>query len=123
MTNLASSALDTACNWLGIGSPSKVFRDQVGRQIDAGIALGIDKSANEVTDSIAALAGDSVDAFHVGSFGLGSPVVGMGAAAAGGITIPINVYASDGMDVVQLANKVSDVLALQLKQAQAVWSM
>lgn len=125
MTSLASSALGAACDWLGIGSPSKVFRDQVGKQIDAGIALGIDKSANEVTDSIEALAGDSVDAFQVGSFGLGSPVAGygMGAVAAGGITIPINVYASDGMDVVQLANKVSDVLALQLKQTQAAWGL
>ena len=123
MTSLAGSALDAACNWLGIGSPSKVFRDQVGKQIDAGIALGIDKSASEVTDSIAALAGDSVDAFEMGSFGIGSPVAGMGAYAAGGITIPINVYASDGMDVVQLANKVSDVLALQLKQSQAAWGL
>ena len=123
MTSLASSALDAACSWLGIGSPSKVFRDQVGKQIDAGIALGIDGSASEVTNSIEALASDSVNAFDVGTFGIDSRSMGAVAAPAGGVTIPINVYASDGMDVVQLANKVSDVLALQLKQAQAVWSM
>lgn len=42
-------------------------------------------------------------------------------AMAAGETV-INVYASDGMDVVQLANKVSEVLALQTRQAQSAWS-
>jgi len=123
MTYLASSALDTAKSWLGIGSPSKVFRDQVGQWIPAGIAEGIDDTSSDVTGAVAALAEDSVNAFNVGTFGIDANGMGGGAIAAGGVNIPINVYASDGMDVVQLANKISDVLALQLRQTQAVWSM
>ena len=39
-----------------------------------------------------------------------------------GAQITINVYPSNGMDVVQLANKVSDVLALQMRQTRSAWS-
>jgi len=43
--NAASSALSAAKRWLGIKSPSKVFRDQVGAFIPPGMAEGI--KANE----------------------------------------------------------------------------
>lgn len=46
LRNLASNALNAAKNALGIKSPSKKFRDEVGRWIPKGIAVGIDKNAN-----------------------------------------------------------------------------
>lgn len=39
--SVAQKALDGAKKWLGINSPSKVFRDQVGKGISEGIAYGI----------------------------------------------------------------------------------
>lgn len=48
----ARNALNWVKNKLGIGSPSKVFRDEVGRWIPAGMAVGIDR--NEGTVSTAA---------------------------------------------------------------------
>lgn len=57
----ASSALDAAKNFLGINSPSKVMRDQVGRFIPAGIAEGITRNLaplrsamQQATDMVAA---------------------------------------------------------------------
>lgn len=41
-----------------IASPSKLFRDEVGYWIGAGIAVGIDKSANLAVDSIASMYDD-----------------------------------------------------------------
>lgn len=43
--NAAASALASAKARMGIHSPSSVFRDQVGKQITAGMALGISKNA------------------------------------------------------------------------------
>ena len=40
----------------GIGSPSKLFRDEVGRWIPAGIALGIEENAGMVSDAMDDLA-------------------------------------------------------------------
>lgn len=47
----AQSALNAAKNLLGIESPSKVFRDQVGKMIPAGLSIGIDEGAIDAIDS------------------------------------------------------------------------
>ncbi len=44
----AKSALDAAKNFLGIHSPSRKFRDEVGVQITEGMAQGIKKGTNKV---------------------------------------------------------------------------
>ena len=44
--NLARSALDSALNFLHINSPSRVFRDQVGKSIPEGMAAGIRQYSN-----------------------------------------------------------------------------
>lgn len=46
--NLASSAISRAKSALGIASPSRVFRDQVGLMIARGMALGISKGEKDV---------------------------------------------------------------------------
>lgn len=47
---MVSSAVDKAKSLLGIHSPSRVFRDQVGLMISRGMALGISKGEREVLD-------------------------------------------------------------------------
>lgn len=47
MKEIASSALDTVKSFLGIESPSRVMRDQVGKMIPAGIAGGISQATSE----------------------------------------------------------------------------
>ena len=53
MTSIASSALSTAKSALGINSPSRAFRDQVGRWIPAGVARGIEQGAPKMIDTTA----------------------------------------------------------------------
>lgn len=59
LRNLASDALSAAKSALKIGSPSKLFRDEVGRWIPAGIAEGIDLEADMVNDAVSSLANPS----------------------------------------------------------------
>ncbi len=42
VTSLSDSMLAGMKNWLGIKSPSRVFRDEVGAQIAAGVIAGVD---------------------------------------------------------------------------------
>ncbi len=49
--NVARSALDGIKSFFGIASPPKVMRDQVGKQLDAGLAVGIKENADEAADS------------------------------------------------------------------------
>lgn len=52
ISNLGSSLVGWAKNVLGIHSPSRIFRDEVGKWIPAGMAQGIDKASGLVEDSI-----------------------------------------------------------------------
>lgn len=51
MKELASSALSTVKNFLGIKSPSRVMRDQVGKQITAGLGLGITRNTKTAVNA------------------------------------------------------------------------
>lgn len=51
----AKSALDAAKNFLGIHSPSRVMRDQVGLMVGAGMAEGIENSQKMVNSAMAGL--------------------------------------------------------------------
>ena len=62
LTDLASSALEAAKDFLKIGSPSKVFEDEVGKQIPAGWAKGEIKNADVVADATQEVADRSLDA-------------------------------------------------------------
>lgn len=64
--NIASGLPDWVKGPLGIHSPSRVMRDQVGKWIPAGLAEGISKNANMVVDSVHDLTGAIVDAAQDG---------------------------------------------------------
>lgn len=50
--DLASSALDAVKEFFGIASPSRVMRDQVGKMIPAGMAIGVEEGMDDEEDRI-----------------------------------------------------------------------
>lgn len=60
---LAKSAIDQLKKELGIGSPSRVFADEVGRWIPPGIAVGIDENLSPLNASFAGLVKDMTSQF------------------------------------------------------------
>lgn len=79
----ATNALDWVKRKLGIHSPSRVFRDQVGEMIGEGMAVGIDESASKVRKAAGRLTGilPSQDASY--SVGVANASRGVNAAAYG----------------------------------------
>lgn len=59
----AKRAFEAAKNFLGIESPSKLFRDQVGKMIDEGLAIGIDRNAEDAIESAEKLAKNTLVPF------------------------------------------------------------
>lgn len=57
---VAKAAVTAAKKALGIKSPSRVFRDEVGKWIPEGMAAGIDLAGGAVTDAVDTLAADAV---------------------------------------------------------------
>ena len=62
LKNLASQALNKAKEALGIGSPSKLFRDEVGRWIPAGVALGVEDYMSPLDRAMQGMADGSLAA-------------------------------------------------------------
>lgn len=81
--NAATNALNWVKRKLGIHSPSRVFRDQVGEMIGEGMAVGIDESASKVKKAAGRLTGilPSQDASY--SVGVANASRGVNAAAYG----------------------------------------
>jgi len=52
VVNAAKNALEAAKEFLGINSPSKVMRDQIGKNIGGGLAVGIKDSTNQVNTAM-----------------------------------------------------------------------
>ena len=69
--NAAKSALQAAKDFLGIKSPSRVFKKEVGEQIPAGVAIGVDEGKPVVKAAMAELSAAAEDSFQLGDMSFG----------------------------------------------------
>ena len=84
LIDVAKQALQKAKDFLHIGSPSKLFADEVGKWIPAGVALGIETNMSPVDRAMRGLVSDSLMAAQ-------SAYAPVAAAPAGGnITLYID---------------------------------
>lgn len=61
--NAASNAIQRVKSWLGINSPSRRARDEIGKYILPGIEQGIDQTSPELNDTMESAASDMLDSF------------------------------------------------------------
>lgn len=78
----ANAALNAAKATLGIESPSKVFRDQVGKQIGAGAVLGINASAPAFMLAVQGMVQPAVEAAGLAVSTMGMQALAMAEAVA-----------------------------------------
>ena len=115
----AKSALSAAKKALGIASPSKVMRDEVGKFIPSGLAVGIENNTKPLTDAmhdLSALTTDTMSAdLNYDNFSVGSAPAG---AVYGDNHVTINVYASENQDVDELAAILMDKIQFAVFQRE-----
>lgn len=107
LKGLAGEALGAAKQTLGINSPSRVFRDEVGESIPEGMALGITENAGMVTDAVRSLSGGLTT--EVGS-----------AYNYGGFSI--NVYQSPGQSSEELVDMLENRINQRIQSKRAVFA-
>lgn len=100
-------------NLFGIGSPSKWARDEIGYNVVRGLALGLADNAGIVDSAMQSL-------MPTMSVGMSSLKTATG--SSGGMNAVINVYASDGMNVDELALKVRQKIIVLEKQRRQAWA-
>lgn len=115
ITNIARGAFDSVKRFFGIGSPSKLMRDEIGKFIPSGIAVGIEDNMKPLTTAmhdIADTATTSFDTDVMMSAKAPGAMSGGGTVNYGGVTI--NVTATD----VQQSRDFVDWLENQLVMRQ-----
>lgn len=110
--HMAKSALGAAKKALGIHSPSRVFRDEVGRYITQGIGVGMEKeslssSAEQVKQR---LLNDFSGTQLNTSLANGSVLTSQGVSQASNSTMVFNISANTKSDASAIANEVKLVL-------------
>lgn len=119
--NAAESAFNAAKNFLGIKSPSRLMRDEVGKYVSLGFAAGItdySDSAVEAMEDTSKAVSDAAtlsmnsDYSSAGSAGYGTTL--------GGVTI--NVYGVEGQSSQDIAERVADIINNQITRQRAVFA-
>lgn len=111
ITNIARGAFQSVKNFFGIGSPSKLMRDEIGEMIPAGIAIGIEDNMKPLTTAMHDIADTATTSFNTDvmmTAKTSGAVSGGGTVNYGGVTI--NVTAQD----VQQSRDFVDWLEQQL---------
>lgn len=116
----AKSAFEAAKNFLGIESPSRLMRDEVGKYISFGMAAGIDDYSDSAVQSMTNMAQNVSDAAAVSMQTDSDVSSGSISGASGPVTI--NVYARENDNLTDLAERISDVLGNSVNRKRAVFA-
>ena len=98
----AKSALDAAKSFLGIKSPSRVFADQVGKMIPAGVAVGIEANTRAIDAAMRDLTADMTGAFMTGYSGSDYSTAGN---SGGGYNQTVNIYSPQALTPAEVARQ------------------
>ena len=120
LVSLAKSAFNGVKKFFGIASPSKLMRDEIGKFIPQGIAVGIEANADSVYKAMDDLSNMTVDAYDPDMTAV-APATGMTDGRGSG-AITINVYPSEGMDEKRLAERIEEIISDMQMRRRAVYA-
>ena len=119
-----SNIVSSVKSVLGIRSPSRVFRDQIGKQMAAGVGVGFEDEFSRVKDDI-----DDALNFDDASIGINTSIHKVGAGYAGGAfggtsigNITINIDGAKYSDENALADAIAERLQMMTDRRSAVYA-
>lgn len=116
----AKEALNATKKFLGIASPSKVMRDQVGKFIPEGMAIGIAANTKPITDAMHDLSDLTTDTIQADlRVSDAIPTVSRAGRIYGDTNVTIHVYASENQDVNELAQIIMQNMRFEIEKREA----
>lgn len=127
LTGVAQSALNSVKRLLKIGSPSRVFADEVGQWIPEGVAVGIEANTEAMTDAMKDMALDAAAVPVEQMITADRKWTAQYMPAQSTVTtigdVTINVNASDyDDDPVRIAEAIDDMLTKKIDRDEAVFA-
>lgn len=119
----AASALNAAKKFLGIASPSKVMRDQVGKFIPEGVAVGIESNTKPLMEAMHDLSDLTTGTLQADlRFSDLSPIAAQPSRVYGDTSMVFHVYASENQDVDELVEILMQKIQIAKEQREAALS-
>lgn len=124
---VAADVYNNVLSWFGIASPSKKMRDKVGKNISLGWAKGIEEGAPEIVDAMQDTADDMLEVVpdeipfadtEIKSIGMPDKSRSQGAFSFAPV---LNIYASEGQDVEELADLVMERMTFMYERERAAY--
>ncbi len=117
--NIARSALNAIKDFFGINSPSRVMRDEVGKFLPQGVAVGVKENLSPVSDAMHDMADLTMDSFNASLRLDASKLTPVTENRYGETSIQISVYGSQGQSEEELAERVAERLLLEVDRREA----
>lgn len=119
----AAAALNAAKRFLGIASPSKVMRDQVGKFIPEGVAVGIESNTKPLMEAMHDLSDLTTGTLQADlRFSDLSPIAAQPSRVYGDTSMVFHVYASENQDVDELVEILMQKIQIAKEQREAALS-
>ncbi len=118
-TNIAKSAFNAICSFFGIASPSKLMRDEVGKFIPAGIAVGIENNTKPISNAMRNLTDLTTSTLQTDlavqlskSNALAVPAYDtLGGAGSEGMVFQQTIYSHDSLSPYEMSRAAEDMIA------------
>ncbi len=115
--NVAKSALNAIKKFFGIASPSKVMRDQVGKFIPAGLAVGIEANTKPLTDAMHNLSNMTTGTLQTQLRTDNMLSVAAGTASApGNVFFEIHIHGAEGQSEEALVNALMERIQFEAER-------
>ena len=122
--SVAQQAVNTVKNVMRIGSPSKIA-DYFGTMWDRGLEAGIVKNADGPVTAMRNMTNDIISEADtdIGVTGYENSAYGTtDTESRAGMNVTMNIYGSEGQDIRELANIISQELTVMFQEEQAVFA-
>lgn len=117
--NIAKSALNAIKSFFGINSPSRVMRDEVGKFLPQGVAVGVKQNLNPISEAMHDMADLTTDSLGASLRLDTSKMTPVTENRFGETSIQISVYGSPGQNEEELAERVAERLFLEVERREA----
>lgn len=123
IVNIAKKAFQSVKNFFGIASPSKLMRDEIGKYIPLGMAVGIEANADSVKDAMSDISSMTLSSAE--NMLSATPISAnssneSNAISYGGFNITIN--ATEGQSAKDIADEVEQRIMQQIRNGKKVYA-
>ncbi|MBQ2445487.1 MAG: hypothetical protein II272_03510 [Oscillospiraceae bacterium] len=117
--NIAKSALNAIKSFFGINSPSRVMRDEVGKFLPQGVAVGVKQNLNPISEAMHDMADLTTDSLGASLRLDTSKMAPVTENRYGETSIQISVYGSPGQNEEELARLVMEEIRFEIEKREA----